>query len=66
MKVEGHAHPLSLPNIMSIVVVYTLAERADILPLFLLYPYNPYMYSVGVLHCYCDKVATELEFLNKI
>ncbi len=38
-----HAHPLS--NIYLKVVVYALAERADSLPLFLLYPY---MYFVAV------------------
>jgi hypothetical protein len=36
--------PFTLSTITSKVVVYSPAERADALPLFLLYPY---MYSVG-------------------
>jgi hypothetical protein len=44
---EGlHAHSLSLSTIMYKVVVYVPAERADKLPLFLLYPC---MYSVIML-----------------
>ncbi len=39
-----HAHPFSISTITYKVVVYALAERADTLPLFLLYLY---MYSVG-------------------
>ncbi len=40
-----HALPLSL-YLLSRVVVYAPAERADTLPIFLLYPF---MYSVGRL-----------------
>jgi hypothetical protein len=39
----GHP-PFTLSTITSKVVVYAPAERADTLPLFLLYPY---MYSAG-------------------
>jgi hypothetical protein len=37
--------PFTLSTVMSKVVVYAPAERADALPLFLLYPY---IYSVTV------------------
>jgi hypothetical protein len=59
VRVGGASHPLSLylPSRTYKVVVYTPAERADTLPLFLLYPY---MYSVvealrgykGTLHTF--------------
>jgi hypothetical protein len=39
-----HAHPFSISTITYKVVMYAPAERADTLPIFLLYSY---MYSVG-------------------
>ncbi len=42
----AHPPPFTITTIMSKVVVYAPAERADTLPLFLLYHY---MYSVDVL-----------------
>jgi hypothetical protein len=47
--------PFTLSTITSKVVVYAPAERADALPLFLLYPY---MYSVG-------KSVSGLSFLQR-
>ncbi len=49
VRVQGGACPLAftISTIMYKVVMYAPAERADTLPLFLIYPY---MYSVGITY----------------
>ncbi len=42
-RVHSHLLPLYLPSLVQSCIVYAPAERADTLPLFLLYPY---IYSV--------------------
>jgi hypothetical protein len=63
--------PFTLYTITIKVVVYAPAERAETLPLFLLYPYMysvttlyPYMYSVTTLYPYMYSVTTTLCLLG--